>query len=164
MSGTPGTGKTTLSTPVADELGLEVVHLNEEIRGKDLVEGYEDSTAVADLEAVRGEFQGADDVLIEGHLSHYLEADAAVVLRCRPDSLYERLRMRFNDEKSRENAEAEALDIVLAEALEHQDVVVEVDTTGKSPGDAAEEIAGYVRDGESRTEVVDWSSYLEGLE
>lgn len=164
LTGTPGTGKTTLAEPLADLLGVDVIYLNEEIRGQDLVEGYDEGTAVADLDAVRREFQGADDVVIEGHLSHHLEADVAVVLRCRPDVLYERLRKRFDDEKARENAEAEALDVVLAEAIEHQDVVIEVDTTRESPGDIAEEIAGYVRDGGPRTGVVDWSSYLEGLD
>lgn len=164
LTGTPGTGKSTLSEPVASELDLQPIHLNDVVREKDLVQGYDDGDAVMDIDAVRSEFSGMEDFLLEGHLAHHVPADIAVVLRCRPDVLYERLRNRFPEEKSRENAEAEALDIVLMEAMDLQETVFEVDTTDRDPLDVMEVVVDGVQERRSRAGVVDWSEFLEGLE
>ncbi|MDY6779107.1 MAG: AAA family ATPase [Halobacteria archaeon] len=166
VTGTPGTGKTTVSEEVARQLGFETVHLNQMVEEREYVLGYDSDreTAVTDVEALREELEDEREVVIEGHLSHYLEADHAVVLRCRPDVLARRLLDRgYDDGKVRENAESEALDVVLAEALEEHDVY-EVDTTDLEPDEVVEEVVEGVRNQRERHGEVDWSEFVEGVD
>ena len=124
VTGTPGTGKTTAVE--AADTGLEVVHLNDLVREADLATGEDPDrgSLVADLDAIADRLAGREDVIIESHLAHHLEADRVVVLRCHPESLHDRLLDRGEaratqegnvgsampprapDNKDRENAES----------------------------------------------------------
>jgi adenylate kinase len=150
LTGTPGTGKTTVADLVADRVDLEVGHVNEVVREEGLATGRDEErgSLVADLEALRERFAGRDDVLLESHLAHHLPADRVVVLRCHPDELRERLAGRdWAGEKVAENVESERLDVVLSEAVaEHGlESVYEVDTTGREPAAVADEGVAAVR-------------------
>jgi adenylate kinase len=144
VTGTPGTGKTTTTTL----LDGPVIHLNDLIREAGLWSERDEGrgSLVADLDAVReavGDWSG----VAESHLAHHLDADRVVVLRCRPDTLERRLRERGADEaKATENAESEALDVILSEAVERHglDSVYEVDTTDRAPADVAADIEAVV--------------------
>jgi len=132
VTGTPGTGKTTVADRA--DVDIDVVHLNEVVHEKGLTAGHDEErdSAVADLEALGACLDGREDVLFESHLAHRFEADRVVVLRCHPEALAERLRDRGEPtSKVGENAEAEALDVVLAETVERhgEDGVYEIDTT-----------------------------------
>jgi adenylate kinase len=140
VTGTPGTGKTTAT----DELStsLDVVHLNDVIKREGLTTGRDDQreTLVADVDALADRLEGRDDVLFESHLAHLLEADRVVVLRAHPETIESRLSARGEPGESvAENAESEALDIVLAEAVDRhgEDSVYEIDTTGETPATVA---------------------------
>jgi adenylate kinase len=140
VTGTPGTGKTT-AVERADT-PLSVVHLNEVIRERRFDRGTDEDrgSLVADLDAVAAWLGDRDDVLVESHLAHHVDADRVVVLRCHPDELERRLRERGEAEsKARENAEAEMYDVVLSEAVETHglDRVYEVDTTDREPSAVA---------------------------
>ena len=124
VTGTPGTGKTTAVEAAA--IDLEVVHLNDLVREADLATGEDPDrgSIVADLDAIADRLAGREDVIIESHLAHHLEADRVVVLRCHPESLRDRLLDRGEarptsegnaesatphralDRKARENAES----------------------------------------------------------
>ena len=164
VTGTPGTGKTTASERV--DADLDVVHLNDLIREEGLAEGEdpERGSLVADLEAVRERMAGRDDVLVESHLAHHLDADRVLVLRCHPRQLRERLLDRGEDSaKAAENAEAEALDVVLSEAVDAHglDAVYEVDTTDRDPDAVADAIEAVVAgDREPSAGTVDFLDYL----
>ncbi|WP_049937002.1 adenylate kinase family protein [Haloplanus natans] len=144
VTGTPGTGKTTATTL----LDAEVIHLNDLIREAGLWSERDDDrdSLVADLDAVReaiGDWSG----VAESHLAHHFDADRVVVLRCRPDALADRLRERGADEaKATENAESEALDVILSEAVDRHglDNVYEIDTTDRTPADVAADIEAVV--------------------
>ena len=143
VTGTPGTGKTTATDLV--DTDLEVIHLNEVIKSEDLSQGEdaERDTLVADLDAVEEWLGDRDDVLIDSHLAHNLPVDEVVVLRCHPEELEDRLRERGESEaKATENAESEALDVVLTEAVADHgvDAVYEIDATDRSPAEVAGEI------------------------
>jgi adenylate kinase len=159
VTGTPGTGKSTALERLAadpgdfdtvhDEFGLDVIHLNEVIHEEGLTTEHDEArdSAVADLDAVADYLEGREDVLFESHLAHHFAADRVVVLRCHPEPLAERLRDRGeSEEKAEENAESEALDVVLAEAVDRHgaDSVYEVDTTDRDPGETAAAIASVV--------------------
>lgn len=173
LTGTPGTGKTTVSTLVADRLGIEVIHLNDAIREAELFSerDVERDSLVADLDAVEawlGEYRETDagdsDLLVESHLAHLLDADGVVVLRCHPESLKPRLRERGESEASvAENAESEALDTILAAAVDRHgaDAVWEIDTTDRAPEAVADDVAAAIGgDTDPRVGVVDFIEYL----
>lgn len=147
VTGTPGTGKTTATELV--DADLDVVHLNEVIREEGLHEGEdpERGSLVADLDGLADWLDGRDDVLVESHLAHHFDADRVVVLRCHPEQLEQRLGERGEpDEKASENAESEALDVVLSEAVAQHgtDAVYEVDTTDRDPDAVAADIEAVI--------------------
>ncbi len=155
VTGTPGTGKTTATERLGDDYA--VVHLNDAIREAGLHEGTDEDrdSLVADLAAVREWFEGrvadleddAEAVVVESHLAHHLPVDRVVVLRCHPDELRRRLRERGAGEpKVAENAESEALDLVLAEAVAERgaDATYEVDATDLSPDAVADAVRAVV--------------------
>jgi len=167
VTGTPGTGKTTATEQLADDTDAEIIHLNDAIREFELYSerDAERDSLVTDLDAVRehlGDWRG----ILESHLAHHVDADRVVVLRCEPSELENRLRDRGDsDAKARENAESEALDGVLAEAVKHhgREAVYEIDTTDREPSAVAAEIAA-VRNGDREPDAggVDFTGYLVG--
>ncbi|WP_049902913.1 adenylate kinase family protein [Halococcus agarilyticus] len=163
VTGTPGTGKTTATDRLtenrenADTIdaadGLDVVHLNEVIREEGLSTGTdtERDSLVADLDAVDAWLDerttNARVTLVESHLAHRLDADRVIVLRCDPAELEDRLATRGEPDASiAENAESEALDVILGEAVERhgREAVYEIDATDRAPEDVAGEIAAVV--------------------
>jgi adenylate kinase len=147
VTGTPGTGKTTATELL--ETDLDVVHLNEAIREEGLYERVDEErdSVVADMDAVAEWLGGRDDVVIDSHLAHHLDVDRVVVLRCRPDVLEDRLVERGEAEASAaENAESEALDVILSEAVETHgfDSVYEIEATERTPEAVATEIEAVI--------------------
>ncbi len=168
ITGTPGVGKSTIASRLA--IDAPVVHLNDVVdaegidRGRDPVRG----SKVVDLDALAAWFavQPAD-VVVESHLAHVLPVDRVVVLRCHPDELRTRLHNRAAehddpDAMIDENAEAERLDLVLAEAVERhgRDKVYEIDTTDR-PVDAVVTAVTQTLHGEREPQVGS-VSFLEG--
>lgn len=142
LTGTPGTGKTTVADMVETE--LPVIHLNDVIGEADLVteRDTDRGSLVADMDAVAEWLEGRDG-LVDSHLAHHFQSDRVIVLRCHPEELESRLRGRGEpDAMISENAESEALDVLLAEAVEAhgQDRVYEIDTTGRAPKAVAREV------------------------
>ena len=161
VTGTPGTGKTTVARILADKLDFEYFDVTGAVR-EGASSGYDADrdVPVADIDALRE--AAPEDSVLDGHISHHLEPDAVVVLRCRPDVLRSRLEERgWSDAKIRENVESEALDIVIAEAVETEAPVFEFDTTDATPEGTAERVLRALEDGEERVGVVNWSEYLE---
>ncbi|ALG82422.1 adenylate kinase family protein [Halanaeroarchaeum sulfurireducens] len=164
VTGTPGTGKTTATDLV--ESDLDVVHLNEMVREEGLYTEVDEErdSVVADLEAVATRLEGRDDVILESHLAHHLDLDAVVVLRCEPTELEGRLRDRgASAAKAEENAESEALDVILSEAVDRhgRNSVYEVDTTDRPPAAVAEEIEAVIAgELEPSAGTVDFTDYL----
>lgn len=149
LTGTPGTGKTT----VARLLPYRVIDLNALIRDEGLSLGTDDERGclIADVDALAGRIEelapdeDEEIVILEGHFSHQF-ASEAIVLRTSPRILRERLARRdYLEKKVRENLEAEALDVILVEAAEWCDRVSEIDTTGRSLQEVADLVVGILR-------------------
>lgn len=162
VTGTPGTGKTT----VAENLGRETVHLTQYVKDKDLGQQKEEFEVDIDemTASVQNELRDIDEdekVVVEGHLSHHVPSDLCIVLRTHPDELESRLKDRnYSEEKIRENLEAEALDIVLTEAVSLQENILEVDTTNRRPEETVEIVKKSVEKRETGYGAVDWSEWL----
>ncbi|MCX2819735.1 adenylate kinase family protein [Haladaptatus sp. F3-133] len=162
VTGTPGVGKTTVARRLADERGVSYVDITRRVR-EGASKGYDEErqAPVADVDALRDDLP--EDAVFDGHLSHRLEPGFTVVLRCEPDVLRSRLEERgWGDEKIDENAEAEALDVTTAEALDTEAPVFEFDTTEPTVEETVERVARAVEERDERTGVVDWSAYVEG--
>ena len=142
ISGTPCTGKTTVSEVLSDKLNCKLIKINDLAIENDFVLGIdgEKGYKVIDIDALSKRvseiIDGSDGLLIfEGHLSHLcLGADKVVILRVRPEILESRLKARdYSEAKIRENLEAEAMGICSAEAYEiHGDCVSEIDVSDLS--------------------------------
>ncbi|SDJ89097.1 adenylate kinase [Methanoculleus thermophilus] len=163
ITGTPGTGKTSVAVEL-ERRGHRVVHLKDTVQPYIIEEDCDRQTMVVDVDRWVDEFEPFDGI-IEGHLAHLLPCDRVVVLRCRPDILAERLAPRdYPQEKVAENAEAEALDVILIETLEEHpdDQILEVDTTYLSVHECADRIEQFIR-GEVPPSYgsIDWTDYLE---
>lgn len=118
--------------------GYVVVDLNALIRDRGLAEGWDEerSSLIVDTDALEEALEEVleEGAIVEGHLSHHLRPTVCVVLRTSPKVLLRRLVERgYGERKARENAEAEALGIITAEALDRGLEVYEVDTTHLSP-------------------------------
>jgi adenylate kinase len=167
LTGTPGTGKTT----VAALLPYPVIDLNAMVKedGYNLGWDSERGCLEADMDRLEKRLSEMetedikDLTILEGHFSHYF-ADETIVLRLAPSQLKERLLTRgYSDLKIQENLEAEAIDVVLTEAVEFCSRVDEIDTTGKSPSQVADIIVKVLnREIEQKPGQVDWlEDYLD---
>ena len=86
-----------------------------------------------------------------------------MVLRCRPDVLRERLDQRdYPKEKVEENIKSEILDVILSEAVEKQENIIETDTTGKEAEEVAEEVRRRIEEKDTDYGDIDWSMYIGG--
>jgi adenylate kinase len=160
VTGTPGVGKTSTCSRVR---GVRVVHVNELVDELGLASGYDRKRKTKEVDVAKlakAVSSLGEDILLEGHLSHLLKPDLAIVLRCSPKVLERRLRKKgWSDAKIRENVEAEAVDVVLIEAVENVPEVCEVDTTEMRPPQVAETIERIIAGERKKYRVgnVDWS-------
>lgn len=169
LSGTPGTGKTAVAK-VLRERGHATFEVNDLAREKGLLGRLdrERSTREVDVDALDealSTWQLPGRVILVGHLSHLLTVDLIVVLRCRPSILSERLMARgYEAKKVRENVEAEALDVILVEAVETGREVCEIDTSAigaEAAADAMEDILAGEREKYAAGDI-DWSEEVLG--
>lgn len=173
ITGTPGTGKSTVSRLLKEQLSLTFVDVNQLVDDENLYTGYDEEWGykMVDLPAlclslndVINDLKDEEGLLVEGHLSHFCKgADVVVVLRAHPDILRKRLQNKgFDEAKINENIEAEALDVCAFEAFQiHGDKANEVDTSHKNPQEIADLIKKILA-GKTRFPVgeVDFSDYL----
>ena len=147
LTGTPGTGKTSISELIKARCGYKVIHLNELIKDEHLYSEVDvvRDTLVADMDKVSARVSELVDesdavTILDSHLSHYI-ADIVIVLRTFPDKLRERLSQRnYSQAKISENVEAEALDVILVESVEWCEKVFEIDTTETTVEEVATDV------------------------
>ena len=168
ITGTPGTGKTTIASCLKDK-GENVIDLNQYIEKNGLKERFDKrrDTYSVDVEKLNASIKAHThkdrNLFIEGHLSHFLDCDMVIVIRCNPSVLYDRLKKRnYTVRKVTENVQAEALDVVLCESAENNARVFEIDNTSCTAEQAVSAIRNIVK---GRTEghepgSIDWSEEM----
>jgi adenylate kinase len=156
LTGTPGTGKTSVSRFLEKKRHWTAIHLNDLIKEEHLYTEIDEKrdTIIADMEIVREYIIKIIDedkhkvehgkkrtvMILESHLAHYI-ADIVIVLRAYPPELNIRLKTRcYSEKKITENIEAEALDVILIEAFEWCNKIFEVNTTGKTIEEVGQDI------------------------
>lgn len=162
ITGTPGTGKSSGCEELAHR-GYTVIDLDTVARAEGLVVGRDnprDSDEV-DIRALRHRLRiPAKLAFLKAHYSHLMDVNLAIILRCKPSILRERLANRgWRPEKIRENVEAEAIDVITQQAVARIPFVFEIDTTNRTASETASEILAIIQGKTSGHEPgsVDWS-------
>ena len=143
LTGTPGTGKTTIAKRLEDE--YKVIYLKD-FKGAILYHDEDRDADVVNIEYLKeriGRIRDDGIIILEGHYAHEMPVDMVIVLRCHPEELRKRLKNRgYSGRKIRENLEAEAMGLITAESINYhgKDKVFEVDTTKKSVEEAIKEV------------------------
>ena len=166
ITGTPGTGKTTVSRRLPQSWRIaEVGEVAEGLgaTGSGWASGSSRTGSVTiDLHRLSSFLRSTPAPATEvwvGHLAHLLPIRDVIVLRCHPRELAGRLvaSRRIRPAELRENLLAEATDVILVEAIERRRRIWEVDTTGRKPEAVAAEVARRIRTrGPSAFGNVDW--------
>tara|TARA_B110000438_G_scaffold266262_1_gene280196 strand:+ start:1992 stop:2504 length:513 start_codon:yes stop_codon:yes gene_type:complete len=161
LTGTPGTGKTSIS----NLLKTEVIHLSNYY--EEASEGKTDSGEwLINLDIINKIVDDLkfDDVFYDGHTSHTLDnLDLVIILRCDPSILRDRLTLRnYSDEKMAENLEAEALNIIYSEAMEYisKERIFQLDTTYSQPEENAEKLMNFISGNIKLDETFDYSERI----
>eukprot|EP00581_Thalassiosira_minuscula_P019024 CAMPEP_0183725702 /NCGR_PEP_ID=MMETSP0737-20130205/21290_1 /TAXON_ID=385413 /ORGANISM="Thalassiosira miniscula, Strain CCMP1093" /LENGTH=184 /DNA_ID=CAMNT_0025956783 /DNA_START=115 /DNA_END=669 /DNA_ORIENTATION=+ len=138
VTGTPGVGKTSTASLIAETIGLKHINVGELIKQHKCYDGRDDAldTHILDedklLDLMETMFQEcADDntgIVADYHSCELFPErwfDLILVLRAKTEVLYDRLTSRGYSEKKRsENMEAEIMQVVLDEARESYDVEI----------------------------------------
>lgn len=153
ISGTPGCGKTSLSK-LFEETNISVYSV------KELAEQYEcigkidqfDGAQEIDIHRLADEWENEDSglVVIDGHLSHFLDVDAVILLRCNPADLENRLTARgYSEQKVKSNSEWELIAGNWSELLEFEIElpIMELDTTSQSPEELFSLVNSWIAEG-----------------
>jgi adenylate kinase len=139
ISGTPGTGKTTLAKKLAKSLDYKLLNVNSLIKKNKLHESYDKKRKcyVIDTKKLNKllieKIKANKNLIIDSHLSHYLPkkyVDLAIITKTYLKVLEKRLKKRrYNKQKIRENLDCEIFDTCYIEAKEKGHKVIKVDTT-----------------------------------
>ena len=147
ISGTPGTGKTCVAKALAERLGWKLIELNRLAEENRLYAGYDEgrNCRIVDIDRVKKEVEKLvrknKNLILESHYAHDMPCDIVVMLRINPAELRRRLvAKRWTRRKIEENVQAEIMEVCKTEALEQGRDVLEIDTTGKTPRMAADDI------------------------
>jgi adenylate kinase len=142
LTGTPGTGKTSVANELHKIMGCHLISLTELLEDGKISAVYDKkrSTWVVNgrnlRKAVSKEIVKGKTNLVDGHLSYMIKSDYVVVLRCRPDILKKRMeKKKWLKAKISENIHAEIIDVVTIETLllNRKNRIIEIDTSKKTP-------------------------------
>ena len=169
LTGTPGTGKTAIASKLR-EYGEYVIDLNQYIEEKGLKERFDKKRDTYNVDvnklnaSLKENIRKDANVFLEGHLSHFLDCDIVIVIRCNPSVLHERLRKRnYAPAKIKENVLAEALDVILVESTDSEAHVFEIDNTSCTLDESATAVKEIAAGNTSKyvPGSVNWSEEME---
>lgn len=150
-------GKTTVAKVVASRLGAAYVNVADLAVSEGLVLGYDEERGayVIDESRVRAKLRELAEeglCVVDTHVVSAVPpelVEVAIILRLDPRELMLRLSARgYSDKKAVENVQAELLDACSIDAVDSlgEDLVFEVDVTGRSVEDVVEEVLRVIRE------------------
>lgn len=169
ISGVPGTGKTAVAKQLAKLLDAQLLSINDLVKENKIPSSYDRlrKARIVDESKLSKNMRALLDpektTIVEGLLAHFLDADFVIILRTRPGILKKRLvRKKWSKKKIAENVEAELVGVAIAEAMDLEKNVYEIDTTGKKAKDVAATIKKILNNlsiqKRYRTGRIDWLS------
>jgi len=176
VTGTPGTGKTTISHLFAKALQASYVNPTTLLtrEGNDYTYDEDRRTRIVSPRRLQGALSALArrtdrGLVIDTHIAFRivppLRLERAIVLRCNPTVLERRLKRKHSSKhKISENLLAEILDICLCEAVREYGwhKISEIDTTDKRPNRVAQlAIRSLEKRGTQRHAKVDWLGSLK---
>ncbi len=152
VSGSVGTGKTTIAKKLAKALDYRYIDVNRVIKKHKLSEAYDkkrkckvidvkklNKVIIATIKALGGaEGAGGQEgltpgVIIDSHMSHLMPkryVDLCIITKCDLKTMERRLKKRrYSQQKVKENLECEIFDVCLEEAKQKKHNILTVDTT-----------------------------------
>lgn len=147
VTGTPGTGKTTISKKMSKSLNYRCLNVKTILEKYRLKEEYDlkrkcyiisipklKKALIREISKSRNT-RNPKNLIIDSHLSHYLPkryVDLCIVTKTDLKQLNSRLKKRrYSQKKIRENLDAEIFDICLNEAKEFKHNIIIINTTKK---------------------------------
>jgi adenylate kinase len=156
ITGNPGVGKHTSAKIIAEKIDAKIIDINDvaidnNARGKNTDLGF-DVDVKKLVRVLEKLLKTKRDLVLVGHLAPYVLRPAgislAAVLRRSPYELEKTLKKRgYSVDKVRENVASEILGISLYDSLKTfgKSKVVEIDTTGKTPKETADDILAILQ-------------------
>jgi adenylate kinase len=143
ITGTPGTGKSSLAKKLCSKFKFKYINVNNIIQKSKAQEGYDekrktkiinvDKLIKSLVDEIKNSKIKSKGIIIDSHLSHDIPAeyvDLCIVTRCSLKDLYKRLKnRRYPESKIRENIEAEIFEICSLESKKNNHKIIEIDTT-----------------------------------
>lgn len=144
VTGSVGTGKTTLSKKLAKKLEFKYIDVNKIVKEYGLSGSYdmERKCNIIDVKKLNKalidkitklEKSFEKGIVVDSHLSHYLPkkyVDLCVVTKCDLKILVKRLKKRrYSKKKVEENVECEIFDVCLTEAKHYKHKIIVIDTS-----------------------------------
>lgn len=157
ITGTPGTGKTTLAQQVAEQTGLRHVNIGDLVKSQQLHSGWDDEfeCLVIDEDKV---CDALEDLMTEGgclvdyHGCDFFPErwfDLVVVLQTDNSVLWERLEKRaYSEKKIHENVQCEIMHVIVEEASDsYREEIVQVlqSSTPEEMERNVEQLAAWAR-------------------
>ena len=144
VTGTPGTGKTTVSLRLAKKLGYRHIDVTKVISKEKLSSGYDQKRRCKIIDVKKlcriltriikdAKKEKENGLVIDSHLAHELPAsvvDLCIVTKCGLKLLKRRMKRRgYSESKIKENLECEIFDVCLNDAndIGHNILVAETD-------------------------------------
>jgi adenylate kinase len=149
VSGTPGTGKSTLAKQLATFLKLPLIDITELVKSKKIKATFDKSAKVWDVEPADIDSyikESKSTGIIDSHLSHHLKCvDMVIVCTCALPLLAKRLEARgYSENKVRENLDAEIFDTCYIEAVENGKKAIKIDCTKPATSATIKRIANLI--------------------
>ena len=159
LTGTPGTGKTSLSKLLNKKVISLSDYYEEASEGKRVSGEW-----IVNIEKLNLLLEDIDCEIFEGNFAHKLaKIEKIIVLRCDPIILEKRLESRnYSTDKIQENLEAEAIGIIYSESIEYvnKENIIQIDNSNKCLEETAEIVRKYINDNIKVEEEIDYSERI----
>jgi adenylate kinase len=172
ITGTPGTGKTTVSRIISKNLDINHIELSKLAKEQELIKEKDPERETYIIDKYRLEEKldeilknSLEPVIIDGHYAHdyipFKEDVMVFVFRRAPWLLFDELKSRgYSRIKTWENLEAEIMGVCMNEAQEKHKIIYEINTTTKKPEEVAKIIQELIKGKNSFTTIsIDWLTY-----